>query len=138
MNPDAANNWWIAGATAVFLMLGATYARSHELYRDFYSSGVPGLGRWCCNGNAEGTTGDCAPAEYRMLRDGSYMMRSKRYPDKEIHVAKDKILWLSLPGGEAFEAHLCAVPRQAGTLPTDEDPDPEFTTLCAAINPRGF
>lgn len=132
------DNCWLAASFVVAVMAGASAAKGHAPYNDFYSSGTPGVGRWCCNGNLEGTTGDCAPAEYRLLRDGSAMMRSKRYPDKEIHVAATRILWLTLPGAEAFEAHLCAVPRQVGTLPNAEDPDPEFTTLCAAINPRGF
>jgi hypothetical protein len=123
---------------AVLALLAAGPALAHDIYGQFYSGGAPGVGRWCCNGNTEGTTGDCAPAEYRMLPDGSALMQSKRYPGKTIHVAAGRILWMTIPGGEAFEAHLCALPRRPGEAVTPDDPDPEFVTLCAAINPRGF
>ena len=121
----------------LFVLLAGPVA-AHEIYNNFYSGGAPGLGRWCCNGNAEGTSGDCAPATYEMLPNGDALMQSKRYPGKVIHVAASRILWMTIPGGEAFEAHLCALPRSPSDgPPTAEDPDPEFVTLCAAISPGG-
>lgn len=132
------DDFLIAGATAVFLMLGATYARSHAPYNDFYSSGTPGVGRWCCNGDLNGTTGDCAPASYEMLKDGTALLVSRRYPGKKIHVAAHRILWMSLPGGEAFDAHICAVPRVPGGIaPNEDDIDHEFIVYCVAIKPFG-
>lgn len=110
---------------------------AHEVYSDFFSGGAPGVGRWCCSGNLEGTKGDCAPASYEMNRDGSATFISKRYPGAEIRVPAHRILWMSIPGGEAFEAHICAVPRTAGVPPTEDDPDPAFVVFCAAIAPGG-
>ena len=125
-------------ALALLLACMAGPVAAHDIYGNFYSGGQPGVGRWCCNGNAEGTAGDCAPATYTMQRDGSALMVSKRYPGKVIHVAAHRILWMSIPGGEAWEAHLCALPRTAtDPAPNADDPDPEFVTLCAAIAPGG-
>jgi hypothetical protein len=124
---------WLAA-----LLIMTLPAYSHEIYGQFYSSGEPGVGRWCCNGNTEGTAGDCAPAEYTMQRDGSALMVSKRYPGKVIHVAAHRILWLSVPGGEEYDAHLCAVPRvQGGPPPNEDDIDSSFIVYCAAIKPFG-
>ncbi len=128
----------IRSLTLLVALVCAGTALGHAPYDNFYSGGAPGVGRWCCNGNLEGTTGDCAPATYQMLRDGSALMQSKRYPGKTIHVAAHRILWMSIPGGEAFEAHLCAVPRTPGGIPPNEDDiDPEFIVYCAAIAPGG-
>lgn len=120
------------------LFFGAVVVMAHAPYDSFYSGGAPGIGRWCCNGDLNGTTGDCAPATYTMLRNGDALMVSKRYPGKQIHVAAHRILWMALPGGEMFEAHYCGVPRTSGgPAPTADDPDPEFITYCVAIAPGG-
>ncbi len=124
--------------SACLVLLGVTVARAHAPYDKFYSSGEPGVGRWCCNGNLEGTAGDCAPAAHTMLKNGDALMVSRRYPGKTIHVAAHRILWMALPGGEAFEAHYCGVPRTPGGPPPNaDDPDPEFVTYCVAITPGG-
>jgi hypothetical protein len=123
---------------AVLLIFAAGTARAHDVYRDFYSGGAPGLGRWCCSGNLEGTSGDCSPAEYKVLRDGTAVMWPKMYPGKAIMVPAHRILWMSVPGGEMFEAHYCGKPKVPGvTYNLEDDPDPEFTTICAAIRPGG-
>jgi hypothetical protein len=113
-------------------------ARAHDVYRDFYSGGAPGVGRWCCSGNLEGTAGDCSPAEYKVLRDGTAIFWPKQHPGKAIMVPAHRILWMSVPGGEMFEAHWCGVKKMAGiTYNLEDDPDPVFTTICAAIRPGG-
>lgn len=126
-----------AARLALALVLAASPAIAHEVYSDWYSGGEKGVGRWCCSGNLEGTRGDCAPATYTMLRNGDAVMVSRRYPGRPIHVARDRILWMAIPGGEAFEAHICALPRQPGNPPTAEDPDADFTVICAAVSPGG-
>jgi hypothetical protein len=128
-------------AGGIFL---AGKARGHDVYREFYDSGVVGVGRWCCSGNLEGTAGDCAPAEYTMNPDGSAWMRSRQFPTKHILVPRNRILWMSIPNSNkelerraaAFEAHLCIRPRQPGQE-TPDDPNPEFSIICAAVSPGG-
>lgn len=123
---------------AWILLFGAAAVMAHAPYDSFYSGGAPGIGRWCCNGDLNGTTGDCAPATYEMLRDGSALMQSKRYPGRTIRVAAHRILWMALPGGEMYEAHYCGIPRTPGGPPPNvDDPDPGFITFCAAIAPGG-
>lgn len=123
---------------AVLLIFAAGPARAHDVYRDFYSGGAPGVGRWCCSGNLEGTAGDCSPAEYRVLRDGTAVMWPKQWPGHAIMVPAHRVLWMSVPGGEMFEAHWCGVKKTPGvTYDIAEDPDPVFATICAAIRPGG-
>lgn len=126
-------------ALAAALILACSTAWGHSPYDGFYSGGAPGLGRWCCSGDLDGQTGDCSPATYKMNRDGSAFFSPKQFPGKTILVPRDRILWMSPPDPEArkFEAHWCGKPRPEGVLPTDDDPDPEFLTICASIQPRG-
>lgn len=120
------------------MLLAAVQAKAHDVYRDFYSGGAPGVGRWCCSGNLEGTAGDCSPAEYKVLRDGTAIFWPKQYPGHAIMVPAHRILWMSVPGGEAFEAHWCGVKKMPNVVYNqDDDPDPVFTTICAAIRPGG-
>lgn len=126
------------------IVAGASRALGHDVYRDFYDSGQPGIGRWCCSGNLEGTAGDCAPAEYAMNPDGSAWMVSKQHPGKHVLVPRNRILWMSIPNSNkdlerraaAFEAHVCLRPRMPGQE-TIDDPNPEFSIICAAISPGG-
>jgi hypothetical protein len=123
---------------AFALIMFSTCVKAHDVYRDFYSGGAPGLGRWCCSGNLEGTAGDCSPAEYKVLRDGTAVMWPKQWPGQAVMVPAHRILWMSVPGGEMFEAHWCGVKKMAGiTYNLEDDPDPVFTTICAAIRPGG-
>jgi hypothetical protein len=125
-------------ALAAFAYISPLYAFAHDVYRDFYSGGAPGVGRWCCSGNLEGTSGDCSPAEYKVLRDGTAVMWPKQWPGQAVMVPAHRILWMSVPGGEAFEAHWCGVKKMAGiAYDLEDDPDPVFTTICAAIRPGG-
>jgi hypothetical protein len=128
--------FFIACMGGIFL---ACKARSHDVYKDFWSGGAPGLGRWCCSGNLEGTAGDCAPAEYTMNPDGSAWMVSKQHPGKHILVPRERLLWMAVPDprAAAYEAHLCIRPRSWGDVVTEADPNPEFTIICAAIAPGG-
>ena len=57
-------------------------AIAHDYYRDFYSGGAPGLGRWCCSGDLDGKTGDCSPAQYKMNSDGSAFFSRSSFPAK--------------------------------------------------------
>jgi hypothetical protein len=128
----------IALFAALAVAISASAAFGHDIYSKFYEGGAPGLGRWCCSGDEEGKTGDCAPATYEIRPNGDAVMESRRYPGKKILVAKHRILWMSIPGGEKYEAHYCGIPRYASsTPPNDDDPDLEFITYCAAIVPGG-
>ena len=125
-------------AAAVFLWSAS--AHSHDYYRDFYSGGAPGLGRWCCSGNLEGTMGDCSPAlEWKDNADGSMFVRPAQYPDKWILVAAHRILPVGPqdPEAKAFPVHWCGKPRSAASLPDNDDPDPAFVTICASRYPGG-
>lgn len=125
-------------AALVLVGVAVTKAVAHDVYRDFYSGGAPGVGRWCCSGNLEGTAGDCSPAEYRVLRDGTAVMWPKQWPGQAIMVPAHRILWMSVPGGEMFEAHWCGVKKRPGVdYDQSDDPDPVFSTICAAIRPGG-
>ncbi len=125
--------------TVAALCLYATTTSAHDPYREFWSGGAPGIGIWCCSGNLEGTTGDCSPATYQMNSDGSAFFSPKQYPGATILVPGNRILWMSLPDPEArkFEGHWCGRPRPEGVLPTADDPDPAYITICAAIAPGG-
>lgn len=123
----------------------ACKARSHDVYREFYDSGIVGVGRWCCSGNLEGTAGDCSPASYQMNRDGSAFFSPKQYPGAVVIVPRHRILWMSIPNSNrelekraaAFEAHWCGRKRFQTEPVTEDDPDPVFVTICAAIAPGG-
>jgi DNA-binding response OmpR family regulator len=81
---------------------------------------------------------EIVPEEGKVLRDGTAIFWPKMYPGKAIMVPAHRILWMSVPGGEMFEAHYCGKPKVPGvTYDLEEDPDPEFTTICAAIRPGG-
>jgi hypothetical protein len=87
----------------------------------------------CCGGDEK--TGDCEAVTYQILPNGDAIFTSRRY-GKPVLVAKDKIGWFGVPGGEYSEAHWCGRPGQF----THTDPtqiDPEFTTYCAFIAPGG-
>ena len=68
------HDFWIAGATAVCLMLGAQYARAHSWYDP-----------WCCN------TSDCQPinADEVSEREDGYHYRQWVMPYKEARVSLD-------------------------------------------------
>jgi hypothetical protein len=125
------------------LLTGVTFA--HDVYRDFYDSGEVGVGRWCCSGNLDGTAGDCSPASYTMNRDGSAFFTPKQHPGKHILVPRQRILWMAVPHRDPrvaqeaakFEAHWCGRKRYSSEPVTENDPDPEYTTICAAIAPGG-
>jgi len=124
------------------LVIGLTLtcvARSHEPYTTFYSSGVPGLGKWCCSGSLDGSTGDCSPADFHVNRDGSAYFTPRKYPQAKILVAAHRILWTRLPDPEAakFDGHWCGFPRGANRQIDRDEPDQGFLTICAAIAPGG-
>jgi len=120
-------------AAAVFLCLSPAIA--HDYYAKYYDK----AGRWCCSGNLEGTMGDCSPAEVKMNADGSAFMQPVQYPDVWILVPAHRIMPDGPPDPEArrLPAHWCGKPRPEYLLPTADDPDPKFTTICASIFPGG-
>jgi hypothetical protein len=124
---------------ALLIALLCVPAAAHSPYDGFFSGGAPGVGRWCCNGNLEGTAGDCSPAEYKMNADGSAFFWPKQHPGKAILVPAHRIIWGGPPDKEAmkFEAHWCGLPRAPTQLPDADDPDPEFITFCASLWPGG-
>ena len=127
-------------AIAAALILACSTASGHDVYKDFWSGGSPGLGRWCCSGDLDGKTGDCSPASYKLLRNGDAIFYPKKYPGAAVLVPAHRILWMNLPDPEAgkYEAHLCAKPRsELSAAPTEDDPDPNYIVFCAAITPPG-
>lgn len=128
-----ADDFLIAGATAVFLMLGATYARSHDIYDGVRDP----RGVLCCGGDP--VTGDCeglADEFIKVQSDGSAVVFSKRY-GAWIKIAKDTITWMTIPADKGVHAgHYCGVKRQA-SVPTPDQPDPFFTTYCVFLSPGG-
>lgn len=126
----------IAGA----LVLACLPAHAHDYYKDFWSGGAPGLGRWCCSGNLEGTMGDCSPAlDWKDNADGSMFVKPKQYPNAWILVPAHRILPVGPQDADAkaFPVHWCGKPRPAGVLPDKDDPDGAFLTICAARFPGG-
>lgn len=127
----------IAVTYLVFLFLlwvaYVTQAHAHDVYNQLRSA----TGQLCCGGDP--VTGDCegivSPHENV---DGSATFFSKRY-GASVLVAKDKITWLPVPGGEDYEAHWCGVPRAKVPLApvNDDNPDPGFWTYCAFWAPGG-
>lgn len=126
-------------AAAVFLACVPAFA--HDYYRNFYSGGAPGLGRWCCSGDLDGTTGDCSPAiDWKENPDGSMYVRPKQFPDAWILVAPHRILPDGPPDPDArkFPVHWCGKQRALGSAPDKDDPDPNFVTICASRWPGGM
>jgi hypothetical protein len=119
---------------------GPATVRAHDIYTNLYSGGAPGIGQWCCSGDA--ATGDCEAvgSGYRIEPNGDAVITSRRYR-REVRVGREKITWLPVAGGEASEAHWCGKPRAAmsleGRKPDSEQPDPDTWTYCAFITPGG-
>ena len=132
MKLDAAD-FYIAGATAVFVMLGAQHAVGHDIYNGVRDP----RGVLCCGGDP--ITGDCeglADEFIKVQSDGSAVLFSKRY-GAWIKVSRDIITWMTIPGDNGVNAgHYCGKPR-APTVPTADQPDPSFNTFCVFITPYG-
>lgn len=129
-----------APALAGVLLLACIPATAHDYYSGFFSGGAPGVGRWCCSGNLEGTMGDCSPAlEWRDNPDGSMFVKPVQYPDVWILVPAHRILPVGPPDPEAkkYPVHWCGKPRPTTLLPDKDDPDPAFVTICASRFPGG-
>jgi len=128
-----ADDFLIAGATAVFLMLGATYARSHDIYDGVRDP----RGVLCCGGDP--VTGDCeglADEFIKVQSDGSAVLFSKRY-GAWIKVSKDIITWMTIDADKGVhQGHYCGKPRTP-TVPTADQPDPAFQTYCVFLSPGG-
>lgn len=125
-------------AFAIGIVLGLhTPAKAHDIYNRLYEKGEPN-GRLCCGGDP--VTGDCEGiANYEVLPNGDALFVTQRYGGKTVRIGKEKIGWMMIPGGEAFEAHWCGVPRTKVYLAPvqDDNPDTEFWTYCAFIAPGG-
>lgn len=116
-------------------------AGAHDIYTNLYSGGAPGIGQWCCSGDA--VTGDCEAvgSNYRIEPNGDAVILSRRY-SRQVRIGREKITWLPVTGGETSEAHWCGKPRPAlSATPAppvnEEQPDPDTWTYCAFITPGG-
>jgi hypothetical protein len=122
------------------LAAGTLPASAHDIYSNLYSGGAPGVGQWCCNGDA--VTGDCEAVgtSYRIEPNGDAIITSRRYK-RDVRVGREKITWLPVAGGEASEAHWCGKPRaamwHAPQEPAPEQPDDAIWTFCTFITPGG-
>lgn len=108
--------------------------KAHDIYLPLREKGEP-TGMLCCGGDEK--TGDCEAigSNYEILENGDAIMVSKRY-GRAVRVAKSKIGWMSVPGGEYSEAHWCGRVG-AVTSPTPDQIDPGMITYCAFIAPGG-
>ncbi len=117
----------------------------HDIYSNVFENGhyrnEGAIGAPCCGDDP--INGDCEPvgSAFTILSDGDVLFTSRRYHAKVL-VARDKVLWLTLRGGEFSEAHWCGrlrenlVQSNGYSPPTTLNPDPEFWTYCAMISPR--
>ncbi len=130
---------WMVAAAMTLLMVGLIATRvalAHDYYSNFYGKD----GRWCCSGDLEGTFGDCSPAlEWQDQKDGSMLVRPTQFPDAWVLVPAHRIMVDGPPDPDAkkFPVHWCGKPRPAGILPTPDDPDGSFITICASRYPGG-
>ncbi len=120
----------------------------HDIYKDLNTDGsyreYGKLGSPCCGGDP--VWGDCEPvgSDYRLLPTGDVIFVIHRYGKAEVLIAKERILWITIKGGEFSQAHWCGTPRTkvAGNRDVEPveplDPDPDFVTKCATIAPGGF
>jgi hypothetical protein len=119
-----------------------TRADAHDIYSNVREFNDPNK-MICCGGGEH--VGDCEAVEYRVIPDeqgGGALFLTKRYGGKWVHIAKDKIAWDKVKGGEAFEAHWCGKPyAHMGEFRPDKgdplQPDPDFFTYCAFLQPGG-
>ena len=118
----------------------------HDIYADLFENGryrnEGAKGVPCCGDDP--INGDCEPvgSAFSILPNGDVLFTSQRHR-AQVLVARDKVLWMTLRGGEFSEAHWCG--RLRGELvqselnvhpPTTLNPDPVFWTFCAMISPR--
>ena len=96
---------WMLAAVA----LGAIQdAKAHDIYGTLRDDLTP-TGRLCCGGDP--VTGDCeGVVDYQVSADGTVSFFSRRY-GMPVSVAKERVTWASVPGGEAYPAHFCGKPR---------------------------
>jgi hypothetical protein len=117
----------------------------HDIYADLFENGgyrnEGAKGLPCCGDDP--INGDCEPvgSAFSILPDGDFLFTSQRH-HAQIQVARDKVLWMTLRGGEFSEAHWCGrlrrelVQSEGVHPPTTLNPDPVFWTFCAMISPR--
>lgn len=125
-------------ALIVFVLVYAalTPSKAHDIYNGLHE-GLDPAAKLCCGGDP--VTGDCEAVEYKVFANGDALIFSKRY-QRSVMIARDKITWLAIPGGEAFEAHWCGKPIEKMGYPPSPDPeqiDPQTYTYCAFIRPGG-
>lgn len=122
---------------ALALTLFSTVVSSHDIYSNLHE-GMSPAGRLCCGGDPN--TGDCEAvySNYRILPNGDAVILTKRYGGQSVLIAKNRIQWFAVPGGEESEVHWCGKPRANTTYPQDaENIDPVFHTYCIFIRPGG-
>lgn len=125
----------VSCAFASMTLMGMTRPTfAHDVYTQLRST----TGQLCCGGDP--VTGDCEAigTNYKIEPDGDAIFESSRY-HAQVRIARDKITWLPVPGGEESEAHWCGVPRSKVYLApvNQENPDTSYWTYCAFIAPGG-
>jgi hypothetical protein len=99
---------------------------------DIYTALRDRTGYLCCSGD------DCEAvgSDFAFTPDGGAMLRSRRY-GQWVRIARDKISFLVVKGGEGSEAHWCGRPRTVYERGLGSDQaDDGFWTYCAFISPR--
>ena len=92
------------------MMMAASHAEEpkqhafHDIYKELNENGryrnEGGVGLQCCGGDPY--DGDCEPvgSNYAILPNGDAVFASRRY-SANVLVARDKIMWMSIRGGES-------------------------------------
>ena len=116
-----------------YVALLAVGLLTHSVH-DVYTTLRSRTGALCCSGH------DCEAVTYRPLPSGDVIIFSRRH-NASIRVPKHVIVWLRVPGS-VDSAHWCGArraPTFQGRIPpvTPTDPDQDFVTHCAFIDPGG-
>lgn len=121
----------VIGIAAALFRFSLGPVEGHDIYMHLHEKMDPAK-MLCCGGDEK--TGDCEAVTYQILPDGDAIFTSKRY-SAQVRVAKDKIGWFSVPGGEWSEAHWCGKPGNPKLDPLQIDPG--YVTYCAFIAAGG-
>jgi len=93
---------WTTGATAQSLAPSGRHGDGHAEHHDWYKDlRQPDTGSRCCNGDVDGKTGDCRPAQAERGPDGTWRVWDGR---EWLIVPRSKIIVMPTPDGGT---HLC-------------------------------
>ncbi len=129
----------IRAALALTAALVAAPVLSHDVYTSLHGKN----GQWCCNGDANGVKGDCAPALAKARGDGyDFLVRGKDW----VHVPNSRITFLPVPGEETQQlppapdnmrwGHFCGKKVTAAYTPLNPDNVMDgYLFFCAFLDP---